>query len=462
MSLALPAKTKQNDKEANNKAKSIGISPWKFYEQSGIVRKDTSKWDKCYEMYKRHSTVRSAIDKIAKTATNVGYDFVPRDSRTRIRNGELKILKDFFSRQRDFPYELRRIYKDLLIYGDAFLYIVPDKQRRPHSLKRLPPQTIAAKTDKYGHIIGYVQYDPNDLAATNFTSFQEYEILHFKIDDPGNDVYGLSPLESLEWAVAADIYAQRYNASFFQNSGITGTIISVKGVDPEEIARNREWLMQNYTGPEAAHKPIFLEGDNVTVEKAVTSQRDMGFLEGRKFILTEILAVLDVPPAKIGIMESANRSNSKEQDKSFRSESIAPLQYIVESVINSQFIQPVLGVENTIFVHSESDTRDQTELMTYYTKGIAYGIQTPNEVRAKMGMAPVDGGDINGIMTPTGFIPLDRLDLFFKVPENNLNDVPVNPDNRDPIQGEPLPKPSVETEIATGISKSVTKSTNSA
>lgn len=458
MPLELPNKTLAQDNVEDNKSKSVSLSPWRDATSNGIIRKDVSKWATYYEMYRKHSTVRTAIDKIAKTATNVGYDFVPRDARTRIRNGELATLKEFFGKQRDFIYELRRIYKDLLIYGDAYMYVVPDKQRRPHSLKRLAPFTIAVQTDDMGRVTGYIQYDPDDMTNTKYVAFNEYEILHFRIDDPNNDIYGLSPLESLEWAVTADIYAQRYNAAFFENSGITGTIISVSGVDPDEIERNRKWLMENYMGPEAAHKPIFLEGQNVTVAKAVTSQTDMGFLEGRKFILTEILGVLDVPPAKIGIMESANRSNSKEQDKSFRSESIGPLQYIVESVINAQFIQPVLGVQNTIFVHSEGDTRDATELMTYYTRGIGYGVFNPNEVRSKMGMAPVDGGDINAIMTPTGFVPLDRLDLYFKIPDINTDKVPLNPENRDPTEGEVLPQRTVDTEVATGQSRHVAKS----
>src|SRR5690606_14585092 len=142
----------------------------------------------------------------------------------------------------------------------------------------------------------------------------------------------------------------------------------------------------NYTGPQAAHKPIFLGGQNVSVAKSVATHNEMGFLEGRQFIITEILAVLNVPPSKIGLMENANRSNSKEQDKSFRSESISPLQNIVENVVNSQFIQPILGVMNTKFVHAEGDTRDAVELMDYYTKGVGWGIYNVNEVRAKMGM----------------------------------------------------------------------------
>lgn len=456
--LILPTKTKKLLDDGKGKDKAVGISPWSrnFYQDSNIIPK-LGQWEIYYQMYRKHAMVRSAIDKIAKTATNVGFDFVPRDSRSRIRKSELTILRQFFSKQPDFIYELRRIYKDLLIYGDAFLYVVPNKRREPHMLKRLAPNTMAVRSNDNGKILGYAQFDPQDLTNTKYVLFEPHEIVHFKIDDPDNDLYGLSPLASLEGAVAADIYAQRFNAAFFQNSGVTGTIISVKGVDPAEIERNRKFLIEHYTGPDAAHRPVFLEGENVTVEKSVETHTEMGFLEGRKFIILEILAVLDVPPAKVGIMESANRSNSKEQDKSFRSESIMPLQNIVESAINGQFIKPILGVENTIFVHSEGDTRDQTELMEYYTKGIAWGVYNVNEVRAKMGFAPVEGGDINGIMAPTGFVPLDRLNLFFRPPKTNIDEVP--PDPRDPVTGEPMPKPSFETEVATMIAgRNVSKS----
>lgn len=451
--LILPSQTKRQKQESTSKQFATGISPWErtIHEQNIIPK--IGKWKQCYGMYQHHSIVRAAIDKIAKTATNVGFDFVPRDSRNKIRAGELDKLQKFFNKQQDFIYELRRIYKDLLIYGDAFMYIVPNKMRQPHALKRLPPQTIAVRADEHGVILGYVQFNPNDLTNTNYVTFEPHEIMHFRIDDPDNDLYGLSPLISLEWAVAADIYAQQYNAAFFENSGVSGTIIAVKGSDPNEFQRNRQYMMENYIGPRAAHRPLFLEGDNVSVAKSVATHTEMGFLEGRQFIILEILAVLDVPPAKIGIMESANRSNSKEQDKSFRSESVDPLQYIVESVINGQFIRPILGVENTMFVHSEGDTRDAVELMDYYTSGIAWGVFNVNEVRAKHGLPNVEGGDINGIMAPTGFVPLDRMNLFFRPPKTNIDEVPEVPE--DPIAGEPLPEATAD--VGTGISRDVSK-----
>lgn len=454
--ILLPNGTLARKSVDEGRGKITGLTPWReaAYGRgvNGAVTKK-ARWRDYYDMYRTHAIVRAAIEKIAKTATNVGYDFVPRDSRAEIKKRELKILKAFFDEQPDFIYELRRIYKDLLIYGDAYLYVVPDRRRRPKKLKRLHPKTIHIKMSINGDIEAFYQKDPDDI-SDNAVRFESHEILHFRIDDPDSDVYGLSPLESLQLAVGADLYAQRYNASFFMNSGITGTIIGVRNANPDEVQRNRKWLEENYTGPEAAHKPIIIEGESIDIKKSVATHNEMGFLEGRRFIIQEILAVLDVPPAKVGIMESANRSNSKEQDKTFRTESVSPLQYIVESVINDQFVRKILGVQNTIFVHSEGDTRDAIEQMDYYTKGEAWGIFNINEIRAKLGMAPVEGGEINGIMSPTGFVPVDRLIAYFE---------PIQPPAgaadtaEDPLAGEDPPKPTPNQDVATASSREVAK-----
>lgn len=443
--------------KGEGKGKVYGLSPWKAAAVygGGIEGATTKKgkWDDYYDMYRQHAFVRAAVDKIAKTATNAGFDFVPRDSRTKIKPSEVKTLKKFFDGQDDFISQLQQVYQDLLIFGDAYLYIVPDRRRRPTKLKRLAPKTIHIKVAKNGEVQAYFQKDlqnPQDVTVR----FEPHELIHFRIPDPDNDIYGLSPLESLKWAVAADLYAQRYNASFFQNSGVSGTIIGIRNANPAEVQRNRKWLEENYMGPEAAHKPIVFEGESISISKSVATHQEMGFLEGRRFIILEILAVLDVPPSKIGIMESANRSNSKEQDKTFRTESVSQIQRMVQDTINDKFIRRILGVYSTVFVHSEGDTRDAIEQMDYYTKGQAWGNYNVNEVRAKLGLAPVDGGEINGIMTPTGFIPLDRLNLFFQMPQMNTDDVPET--EKDPVAGEPI-KPA-NPSVVTGRSREVAKS----
>lgn len=397
-----------------------GLSPWResYIHGTGVdgAALKKGKWDDYYGMYKTHTMVRAAIDKLAKSATNVGFDFVPRDSRSEVSAEEVGTLKDFFAQQPDFIYELRRVYKDLMIYGDAYIYIIPDRRRRPTRLKRLHPKTIQIKTNVHGDPEKYIQTHP-DGVQQDFVTYRPQEIIHFRMDDPDSDIYGLSPLESLKLSVAADLYAQKYNAAFFQNSGVTGTIIGIRNANPSEVDRNRRWLEENYIGPGSAHKPIIIEGESVTISKSVATHQEMGFLEGRRFIIQEILAVLDVPPAKVGIMESANRSNSKEQDKSFRQESISPMQYIVEAAINGQFIRPILGVENTVFRHQVGDNRDALEQIEYYERAARAGFVNIDEVRADMGKAPTPGGHIHTVSTSIGLVPVNKIEMFFDPPD---------------------------------------------
>jgi HK97 family phage portal protein len=432
-----------DDQAPQGKGRIVGISPWRATRAHPWDMRDAvvkaAKWDEYNGMYEAHAYVRGAIDKIAKAATFGGFDLIPRHTRTAANEGEVAMIQAFFDKQPDFTNVLRTAYKQLLISGDAYIYIVPDRLNKPALLKTLHPKTMHVQINQQGRILGYAQKNLDEIGEdSDPVFFEPHEIIHIKIDNPNDDIYGLSPLESLKWAVGTDLYAQRYNASFFANSGVTGTIIGVKNADSNEVERNRKWIEENYMGPEGAHRPIILEGESISIGKSVATHTEMGFLDGRTFIIQEILAVLDVPPAKLGRMESANRSNSKEQDQSFRSESVAPLQWIVEAAINGQFIRPILGATETVFVHAEGNSRDQIEQMEYYTKAEAWGILNPNEIRKKIGYAPVDGGDTNIIMTPTGAVPLDRLDLYFQLPKTNVDTVPASTD--DPASGEPPPK----------------------
>jgi len=404
------------------------------------------------EMYYQHPMVFSAINKIVKTITNTGYDFVPRDSRAGANEQEVAVAKAFFDMQHNFIGELRRIYRDLLIFGDAYLYVVPDRKRRPVRLKRLAPWSIHVKAKKSGKVEFYVQKDPVNPSETA-VYFQPQEILHFKMDDPGNDLYGLSPLESLKTTITTDFHMLNFQKQFFANGASMGTFIIVEDAADAELERMRMWIRDEFVGSENAYKPVIIGGKGVSIEKGVASHEEMSFLEGRNFVIEEILSVLDVPPAKVGRMESANRSNSKEQDKTFRQESVSPLQVSVESVINDLLMRGILGITGTNWEHSESDIRDAQEQMDLWKIAVQIGLLSINEVRNKMGYADVDGGDIPFVMTPTGAVPIDRLDLYFQLPRTNADDVPVL--GRSPLTGDK--KNPVKPNVRQG-SKPATKS----
>src|SRR3982750_1559269 len=56
-----------------------------------------TRWQEYYRMYKSHAIVHGAIQKLCSTATNAGFDFVARDTRTPLNDAEAEQLKKFFS-----------------------------------------------------------------------------------------------------------------------------------------------------------------------------------------------------------------------------------------------------------------------------------------------------------------------------------------------------------------------------
>jgi HK97 family phage portal protein len=366
----------------------------------------TASYTTYTKMYKTHPVVRAAVDKIAKTCVAAGYQFVSRDTMKDVNAARQKILSESFARSRAQNL-LRTTYVDLLVYGDAYWHITPSRLGVPYSFVRVAPSQVSITVDRLTREV--TSYITRDLTSGLELQFGAEEFVHFKTFDPDNDVYGLSPLESLQSTVAQDLFAQTYNENFFANSAQTGVVFNMRNCSKEEVDRNREFLKKEYTGTANAHKPLLLEGD-VDVSKSVSSPADMQFIDGRKQLTTEILAVFDLPATKLGgNSESANRSQSAENDKSFRSETITPLQGLVEEAINEHLIFLVYKFDDILFQHKDVDPRDEEAQMALFVEGLSNGVYTLNWVRSKFGLPPVPGGDEAYIATPLGLMPVARI-----------------------------------------------------
>lgn len=364
-----------------------------------------------YEMYRQHPVIRAAIDKKSQFAVASGFHFQSSDLKKKVNESKQEALKRFFRRS-SAQQLLRLTFKDLDIYGESFWLIQRSiaEARTPIKAVRLNPRYMLPLV-RDGIVTGW-RYGPV-TGNENAIDYPVDVIAHFRLDDPENDVQGLSPLHSLQRAVAQDIYAMEYNEAFFRNSAQTGTIFIVKTSSQDEADRNREWLEANYVGPENAHRPLLLEGD-VDVKQSVSKQQEMEFLDGRKFLRQEISMVLEVDLDKLGVHEDSNRSVSKQVDEAFRAESIWPRQSVLEEEINNFLIDGIFGWSDIVFKFSDRDprmTQDQADTMDKHLKS---GRQSINEQREALGLPPVEGGDVLFIMTPTGIVIISNLEAMAK------------------------------------------------
>lgn len=364
-----------------------------------------------YEMYRQHPVVRAAIDKKAQYASSAKIKYRSIDPAIEIPPYKTARLKLFFRRS-NIKQLLRITYKDLDIYGESFWLILRTfaKEGAPQKAMRLNPRYMTPVV-KGGFIIEW-KYGP--VSGTEISdTYKPHQILHFKLDDPESDVQGLSPLHSLQRAVAQDLFAMEYNEAFFRNSAQTGTIFIVKTSTEAEAKRNREWLQENYTGPENAHRPLLLEGD-VDVEKSVSSAQEMEFLRGRMFLRQEIAMVLEVDLEKLGVHESSNRSVSTEVDDSFHSESVFPRQAILEEEINNQLVQRIFGWSDVLFEVEDRDPRRTQDQADTDDKNLKAGRETLKEQRERLGLAFIPGSEFAFVMTPTGILFIQNFEELAK------------------------------------------------
>ncbi len=373
--------------------------------ENRIDRGRKARYAVYYEMYRQHPTVRAAIEKIAKVSVTNGYRFSPTKPDDDLNKTRLEQLELFF-RKSNGSQLLRTTYRDLLIYGEAFWLIIRTNSGVPISARRLHPQYMDEKTN-LGELTKW-RFGPV-VASDDAIEYDTEEVLQFKFDDPDNDIRGLSLLSALELTVAQDLFAMKFNEQYFENSAHTGIVFSMKNSTVDEIARNREWMEQNYVGTENAHKPLILEGD-IDVTKSVSSRAEMQFVEGRKFNREEILSVLDVDPSKVGINENSNRSVSKEADNTFRQENVAPLQLVVEEEINNQLILALFTWADILFRQNDSSRRDQLDMMKLYAEAERLGVMSINQVKGELGLPNIPGGDVHFVQTAAGAIPVEWLD----------------------------------------------------
>lgn len=270
----------------------------------------------------------------------------------------------------------------LEIHGNAYWYLSElDRRGQPKEIWILDSRNMMVVPDKKAFISGYVY-----MVNGRQIPLDPEEVIHFKYFNPFNPYYGLGTLQALANLLELEDLRNQYDKSFFDNGAV------IKGVlkTPQTLSQpvferiKKEWR-RTFGGAKNAHKIAILE-DGVEFQPISLSHTDMEFLNMAKFNRERILSAFGVPPAKLGIMEHANYSNSEEQDHTFWSETMAPKLADIEEKINNE-LAPRYGNFTVAFdpVVLEDETKRVNEVVALAQTGVL----TIDELRERLGYAPL-------------------------------------------------------------------------
>lgn len=292
--------------------------------------------------------------------------------------------------------------------GNAFWYLARDRDGEGdiQEIWLLRPDRIDIVPNKENPLLveGYT-YRQNDGTKIPFNANQ---ILHFKNFNPMADLpfpcRGMGIVQASAWSIDTDNEARTWNYSFFKNSARPDGFLTTEGtMGAEDFKRLKEQWEQSHRGTDRAHKTALLTG-GLKWEDISRSQKDMDFLEQRRFSRDEILALFRVPKSVIGIVEDVNRANAEASNYIFASRTVDPLMKKIVATLN-EFLVPEFG--DNLFLEYESPVpEDRMQTLNEYSLGINKWL-TRNEIREQEGLEPSNKGNV--IMGSFSDVPIDSV-----------------------------------------------------
>lgn len=156
------------------------------------------------------------------------------------------------------------------------------------------------------------------------------DVLHLKLFNPCDDLYGQSPIEAAACAIDIHNAGGAWNKALIDNAARPSGALVYRGtqgnerLSDEQFERLKAELTLAHTGATNAGRPLLLEGGLEWSPMSLTPQ-EMDFVEARRAAARDIALAFGVPPMLLGIPGDNTYSNYKEANNAFWRQSVLPL-----------------------------------------------------------------------------------------------------------------------------------------
>lgn len=297
----------------------------------------------------------------------------------------------------------------MLLRGDGLAYIVRDPgtlavngflplRREQVVIMREPPKTPREPPKlKY-----YVTTPEGQFGA------EQEDIIHL----PGLGFNGVHSLSVIQWgarnAIGIAMRADEFAGKFFSNGAQPQHALKAPGkMSPEQAEALRAAWAAKYQGAGPNGIPLILtEGLDIT--ELTMSAVDAQLLESRKWQVSDIARAFGVPEFMIGATEKTTSwgTGIEQMGQGFVDYTLSPHIQRLEDELNRKLF---LRAPKYARVNVDGLMRGDAMARSTYFKAAIGGTQnpawmTPNEVRARENLPPIEGGDdlTNPIDAPGG------------------------------------------------------------
>ena len=352
-------------------------------------------------------------DFVETKKTNDAFDSITDDKQLERARRKLNKLRqdlhawlDSTNDEDTFTQTLIKVYTDLEATGNGYIEVGRTVGRNIGYIGHIPAKTMRVRRLRDGFVqllYGKAVYFNNfgDKETENPIAGQEdrpNEIIHLKKYTPMNNYYGTPDIVAAQVALAGNELSGRYNLDYFENKAVPRYIITVKGakLSPESERKLLEFFQVGLKGKNHRSLYVPLPADSADskvefkMEPIEAGNQEGSFEKYRKSNRDEILLAHRVPINKIGTPEGVNLAVARDADKTFKEQVCRPAQMILEKKINLIFDEKT---DALLLKFNELTLTDEDTQSKIDERYLRMQVITPNEVRIRKGMIPLDGGD---------------------------------------------------------------------
>ena len=286
-------------------------------------------------------------------------------------------------------YKLREYAQSsVLLYGNAYIHIVRNKNGEVVSLESLEPWKVQLLKNGSRYVYAYYGDDKT-------MSLSPDDVLHIKSLGPSIKT-GKSVIQTHAETIGLGLDARKFASGFFGGNARPAGILSVKTPLNSNAWENfkKMWQTAQEKLRSEENKTILLPAE-LDYKALTVSPVDTELLSMMKLNRSEIAGIFNVPAHMINDLEKATFSNISEQTIQFIRFSVMPWVVNWEQELNRKIFTEAERKAGYFVKFNLAGIMRGTagERATFYHAAITDGWMSRNEARQLEDMNPVDGLD---------------------------------------------------------------------
>jgi HK97 family phage portal protein len=409
-----PVKTSRWQRMTNAVLRSISLGPYNTKDKALAALFGGSGVSSGVAVNERtamnYSAVWAAVNLIASDIGKVPlvlYKVDDKGGKTKFKSHPLyKLIHDRPNPQMGSMVFRKTLQAHALVWGNGYAEIERDSAGRPVALWPLLPMMVEPLIE--GGRLRYRVHNP----TTPPVMIEAADMLHIRgLSDDG--ICGYSVIGHARESIGLGIAAERFGSTFFGNGATFGGIVSYPAgitLTPESKADNRKAIEARHQGVDRAHRLLALY-EGAEYHQLGVPPNAAQFLETREFQLEEVCRWFNLPPHKLKHLKRSTNNNIEHQGIEYNVDTLDPWWVAWEQEMTMKLVAPLERSQQLVEHVREGLLRgDQASRGEFYSKLFSIAAITPNEIRQRENLNPIEGGDT--VYVPLNTVPLDRLDEY--------------------------------------------------